>query len=68
MIAFLHFLGILFGVTAIGCAVGAVVNLVNACTFPKSMIDEAWPYVKKCYIFLGLTILFIVIGVLLMAI
>ena len=68
MITFLHFLGILFGVAAIGCAVGAVVNLVSACTFPKDMFDEAWPYAKKCYIFLGLALLFIVIGALLMTI
>ena len=68
MIAFLHFLGSLFGVAAIGCAAGAVVNLVSACTFPKSMADEAWPYAKKSYIFLGLMLLFIVIGALLMTI
>ena len=65
---FLHFLGILFAVAAIGCAVGAVVNLISTCTFPKNMVDEAWPYAKKCYIFLGLMILFIVIGALLMTI
>ena len=68
MITFLHFLGTLFGVVAIVWAVAAVVNLVSACTFPKSMADEAWPYAKKYYIFLGLMLLFIVIGTLLMAI
>lgn len=68
MITFLHSLGTLFGVIAIGFAVGAVVNLVSACTFPKSMVDEAWPYAKKCYIFLGLMLLSIVIGALLMTI
>lgn len=61
----LHFLGILFGVAGIGCAAGAVINMLIATAFPKSMADEAWPYAKKTYIFLGLTILFIVIGVLL---
>ena len=61
----LHFLGILFGVGAIGCAALAVMNMLMATAFPKSMTDEAWPYAKKTYIFLGLTILFIVIGVLL---
>jgi len=65
MITFLHSLGSLFGVAAIGCAFGAVVNLITACTFPKSMADEAWPYAKKCYIFLGLMLLFVVIGILL---
>ena len=68
MITFLHFLGSLFGVAVIGCAVGAVVNLVSACTFPKSMVDKAWPYAKKFYIFLGLMFLFIIIGILLMTI
>ena len=62
MITFLHSLGNLFGVIAIGFAVVAVVNLISACTFPKSMVDEAWPYAKRCYIFLGLMLLFIVIG------
>ena len=61
----LHFLGILFGVAGIGCAALAVMNMLMATAFPKSMADEAWPYAKKTYIFLGLTILFIVIGVLL---
>ena len=65
IIAFLHFLGILFGVAAIGCAVIAVVNLISACAFPKSMSDEAWPYAKKAYIFLGLALLSMVIGILL---
>ena len=65
---FLHFLGTLFAVAAIGCAVIAVVNFISVCAFPKSMEDEAWPYAKKCYIFLGLMILFIVIGALLMTI
>ena len=61
----LHFLGILCGVAGIGCAAVAVMNMLIATAFPKSMTDEAWPYAKKTYIFLGLTILFIVIGVLL---
>ena len=59
---FLHFLGILFGVAAIGCAVIAVHNMLSAVVFPKSMEDEAWPYAKRFYIFLGLGILFMVIG------
>lgn len=58
----LHFLGILFEVAAIGCAVGAVINMLSAVKFPEDMIDVAWPYAKQAYIFLGLTILFIVIG------
>lgn len=58
----LHFLGILFGVAAIGCAVGAVMNMLIATSFPEDMIDDAWPYAKKMYIFLGLMILFIVVG------
>lgn len=41
MIAFLHFLGILFGVAAIGCAAGAVINMFIATSFPKDMLDEA---------------------------
>ena len=61
----LHFLGILCGVAGIGCAAAAVMNMLIATAIPKSMTDEAWPYAKKTYIFLGLTILFIVIGVLL---
>ena len=65
MIEFLQFLEALFRATAIGCAVCAVINLISAYAFPKSMEDEAWPYVKKSYIFLGLMILFMVIGVLL---
>ena len=59
---FLHFLGILFGVAAIGCAVIAVHNMLSAVAFPKSMKDEAWSYTKKSYIFLGLVILFLVTG------
>lgn len=62
MITFLHFLGVLFSVAALACAVAAVMNMLIATGFPKDMIDEAWPYAKKMYIFLGLMILFIVIG------
>lgn len=62
MITFLHFLGILFGVAALACAVAAVINMLIATAFPKSMIEDAWPYAKKMYLFLGLMILFIVIG------
>ena len=62
MIAFLHFLGILFGAAAIGCAAVAVYNMLSALAFPKSMADEAWPYAKKSYIFLGLTLLFMAVG------
>ena len=62
IIVFLHFLGILFGAAAIGCAVIAVKNMLSAVAFPKDMIDEAWPYTKKAYIFLGLTILLMVIS------
>jgi hypothetical protein len=62
MITLLHFLGIIFSVSALACAVAAVMNMLIATAFPKSMIDEAWPYAKKMYIFLGLMILFIVIG------
>lgn len=62
MITFLHFLGVLFGVAAIACAVAAVMYMLIATAFPKDMIDEAWPYAKKMYMFLGLMILFIVIG------
>jgi hypothetical protein len=58
----LHFLGILFGVAGIGCAVGAVTNMLIATSFPEDMIDDSWPYAKKTYIFLGLMILFIVVG------
>ena len=65
MIEFLQFLEALFGAAAIGCAACAVINLISAYAFPKSMEDEAWPYVKKSYIFLGLMLLFMVIGVLL---
>ena len=66
MIAFLHFLGILFGVAAIGCAVAAVINMRISISFPDSMADDVWrPYAKKAYIFLGLTILFIAVGLLL---
>ena len=56
------FLGVLFGVAAIGCAVIAVHNMLSAVAFPKSIEDEVWPYTKKSYIFLGLVILFVVIG------
>lgn len=63
--AFLHFLGILFGVAAIGCAALAVHNMLLAIALPQSMNDEAWPYAKKFYIFLGLGLLFIIIGALL---
>ena len=65
MIEFLQFLEALFGAAAIGCIACAVINLISAYAFPKSMEDESWPYVKKSYIFLGLTLLFMVIGVLL---
>jgi hypothetical protein len=58
----LHFLGILFGVAGIGCAVGAVTNMLIARTFTDDMCEDAWPYVKKTYIFLGLTSLLLVIG------
>ena len=68
MIAFLHFLGTLFGIAAIGCAVVAVINMLSAVAFPDSMADEAWPYTKKAYIFLGLMILSIVICALLLLI
>lgn len=54
MVEFLHFLSPLFGVAGIAFAVFAVVNLVTACAYPKDMVDEAWPYAKKAYIFLGL--------------
>lgn len=60
---FLHSLSVLLGVAGIGCAVGAVINMLMAIAFPESMEDEAWFYAKKSYIFLGFTILFIVIGV-----
>lgn len=59
---FLHFLGVLFGIAAIGCAVGAVTNMLIARTFTDDMCEEAWIYVKKTYIFLGLTSLLLVIG------
>lgn len=62
---FLHFLGILFGVTAICMALAAVMNMLMAIALPESMDDEAWPYAKKSYIFLGLMILFVVISILL---
>lgn len=65
MVEFLHILEVLFGVAAIGCAIGAVINMHIAIIFPKSMKNAAWSYAKKAYIFLGLMILFIVIGVLL---
>lgn len=64
----LHVLGTIFGVVAIACSVAAVMNMLIATAFPKSMIDEAWPYAKKTYIFLGLGIVFIVVGVLLTSI
>ena len=38
---FLHFLGVLFGVIAIGFAVIAVHNMLSSLAFPKSMKDEA---------------------------
>lgn len=62
MNAFLHLLGVLFGVAGIACAVAAVMNMLIATAFPKDMIEDAWPYAKKVYIFLGLMLLFIVIG------
>ncbi len=68
MLTFLHFLGSLFGVAAIGCAVVAVMNMLRALAFPKDMINDAWPYTKKAYIFLGLMILSIVICALLLLI
>ena len=67
MVEILHFLSALFGVAGIIFAVFADVNLVTACTYPKDMTDEAWPYAKKAYIFLGLMLislaLCIVLGV-----
>ena len=63
MIEFLQFLEALFRATAIGCAACAVINLISSYAFPKSMEDKAWPYVKKSYIFLGLTLLFMLICV-----
>lgn len=66
--ALLHVLGSIFGVTGIACAVAAVMNMLIATAFPKSMIDEAWPYAKKTYIFLGLMMVCIVVGVLLTSI
>ena len=62
MITFLHLLGVLFGVAALACAVAAVMYMLIATAFPKDMIEDAWPYAKKMYIFLGLMLLFIVIG------
>lgn len=62
MNAFLHLLGVLFLVAALACAIAAVMNMLIATAFPKDMIDEAWSYAKKMYIFLGLMLLFIVIG------
>lgn len=41
MFTFLHFLGILFGVAGIACAVAAVMYMLIATAFPKDMIDEA---------------------------
>ena len=61
----LHFLGVLFSVAAIGCAVVAVINMLTAISFPVSMSDEARPYAKKSYIFIGLTLLLLIIGFLL---
>ena len=65
MIELVQFSENLVAAAAIGCIACAVINLISAYAFPKSMEDEAWPYVKKSYIFLGLTLLFMVIGVLL---
>lgn len=65
---FLHVLGAIFGVAAIACCVAAVINMLIATAFPKSMIDEAWPYAKKMYIFLGLMIVFIAVCMLLTSI
>lgn len=59
-------LGNLFGVAAIGCAAIAVMNMLSAISFPEDRSDEAWPYAKNAYVFLALSILFMVIsGVLL---
>ena len=65
MIGFLHSLGVLFGVAAIAFAVAAVVNSVSASVYPKYMADEAWPYAKKAYKFLGLALLFIALCIVL---
>lgn len=58
MITFLHLLGVVFMVAALACAVAAVMNMLIAIAFPKNMKDEALPYAKKMFIFLGLMILF----------
>ena len=62
MIEFLHFIGVLFGVAGIVFAVFAVGNLLSACMFPKDMVEQAWPYAKKAYIFLGLVVLSLVLA------
>jgi hypothetical protein len=61
MIEFLHSIRVLFGVAGIVFAAFAVVNLVSACMFPKDMVEQAWPYAKKAYIFLGLVMLSLVL-------
>ena len=61
MTEFLHFIVALSGVAGIAFAVFAVINLVSACTFPDDMKDEAWPYAKKAYKFLGLMMLSLVL-------
>ena len=63
MAVFLHILSTIFGVAGITFAVFAVVNLVTACAYPKDMTDEALPYAKKAYIFLGLVLISLVFGI-----
>ena len=59
------FLSVMFGMTAIGCAIIAVTNMLTSAMFPKDMLDGAWPYTKKTYIFLGWALLLLIISVLL---
>ena len=68
MIEFLHFLGMLFGVSGIVFAVFASGNLLAACALPKNYTNEIYYYSKKSLIFLGLMILSLVLMVALITI
>jgi len=62
MTQFIHFIGILFLISGFPLAFAAIFNHINAMRYPKDMFDDAWPYVKKAYIYLGIMILCLTIG------
>lgn len=57
-------LGFLFVIAAIICATISLTNMLISFTFPEHKKDEASPYINKAYIFLILTHLLFVIGLL----